>query len=99
MASLFYYVTVFVPAKSVKKEDNRRSRNSHPEVFLEKDVLKICSKLTGEDPCRSVISKSCYSNFIEITLWCGCSPVIFMHIFKTPFLKNTSGGMLLQDIE
>ena len=31
-------------------------RNSHPEVFLEKGVLKICSKFTGEHPCRSVIS-------------------------------------------
>ena len=27
-----------------------------PEVFLLKGVLKICSKFTGEHPCRSVIS-------------------------------------------
>ena len=25
-------------------------------MFLEKDVLKICSKFTGENPCQSVIS-------------------------------------------
>ena len=31
-------------------------RSSHPEVFLRKGVLKICSKFTGEHPCRSVIS-------------------------------------------
>ena len=31
-------------------------RNSHPEVFLGKGVLKICSKCTGEHPCRSAIS-------------------------------------------
>ena len=31
-------------------------RSSSPEVFLGKDVLKICSKFTGEHPCRSVIS-------------------------------------------
>ena len=31
-------------------------RSSRPEVFLEKGVLKICSKFTGEHPCRSVIS-------------------------------------------
>ena len=30
-------------------------RSSHPEVFLRKGVLKICSKFTGEDPCRSVV--------------------------------------------
>ena len=31
-------------------------RNSHPEVFLGKRVLKICSRFTGENPCRSAIS-------------------------------------------
>ena len=30
-------------------------RSSHLEVFLGKDVLKLCSKFTGEHPCRSVI--------------------------------------------
>ena len=32
-------------------------RSSRQGVFLEKGVLKICSKFTGEHPCRSVISK------------------------------------------
>ena len=31
-------------------------RSSHPEVFLGKDVLKTCSKFTGDHPCRSTIS-------------------------------------------
>ena len=31
-------------------------RSSHPEVFLEKGVLKICSKFTREHPCWSAIS-------------------------------------------
>ena len=35
------------------------------------------------------------SNFIEITLQHGCSPVNLLHIFRTPFVKNTSGRMLL----
>ena len=30
-------------------------QSSPPVVFLRKDVLKICSKLIGEHPCRSVI--------------------------------------------
>ena len=38
------------------------------ELFLEKGILKICSKFTGEHPCRSVISIKLLSNFIEITL-------------------------------
>ena len=36
-----------------------------------------------------------FSNFIEITLWHGCSPVNLQHIFRTSFPKNTSGGLLL----
>ena len=35
------------------------------------------------------------SNFIEITFGHGCSPVNLLHIFRTPFPKKTSGGMLL----
>ena len=57
-------------------------RSSRPEVFLGKGVLKICSRFTGEHPCRSAIFQS---NFIEITLRQSCSP----------FHKNTSGWLLL----
>ena len=32
---------------------------------------------------------------IEITLRHECSPVNLLHIFRTPFPKNTSGGLLL----
>ena len=39
-----------------RKPRDKNARSSHPEVFLEKGVLKICSKFTGEDPCRSAIS-------------------------------------------
>ena len=35
-------------------------------------------------------------NFIEITLRHGCSPVNLLHIFRIPFLKNTSGELLLE---
>ena len=65
------------------------------EVFLRKGVLKICGKFTRELPCRSVISIKLLCNFIEITLLYGFSSVIVLHIFKTPFLKNTSGRLLL----
>ena len=34
-------------------------------------------------------------NFIEIALWHGCSPINLLHIFRRPFPKNTSGGLLL----
>ena len=71
------------------------SRSSHPEVFLAKGALKICSKFTGEHPCRSVISIKLICKFIEITLRQGCSLVNLLHIFKTPFIKNSSGRLLL----
>ena len=35
------------------------------------------------------------SNVIEITLGHECSPVNLLHIFRTPFLENTSGWLLL----
>ena len=35
------------------------------------------------------------SNFIEIILRHGCSPVNLLHIFRRPFPNNTSGGLLL----
>ena len=71
------------------------SRSSHPEVFLVKVVRKIRSKFTGERPCRSVISIMLLYNCIEITLWYWCSSLNLLHIFRTPFSKNTSGWLLL----
>ena len=36
------------------------------------------------------------SNVIEIALRNGFSPVNCLYIFRTPFPKNTSGGLLLE---
>ena len=63
-----------------------RNRSSHPGVFLKKGVLKICSK-------------AMQSNFIEIALRHGCSPVNLLHIFRTPVPRNTSGWLLLKKRE
>ena len=38
------------------------------------------------------------SQFIEITLRHGCSPVNKLHIFRTTFFKNISGRLLLSYI-
>ena len=48
----------------------------------------------SQNECLSAL-QSVPSNFIEIALRHGCSPVNFLHIFRTPFPKNTSGGLLL----
>ena len=36
-----------------------------------------------------------FNKVIEITFRHGCSPVNLLHIFRTPFSRNTSGWMLL----
>ena len=73
----------------------RNYKSSPSEVFLRKSVLKICSKFTGEHPFRSVISIKLICNFIKIALRHGCSANL-LQIFRTPFPKNTSGGLLLE---
>ena len=70
-------------------------RSSSSEVFLRKSVLQICRKFIGEYPCRSAISIKLQKNFTEIALGHGYSPVNLLHIFRTPFPKNTSGWLLL----
>ena len=64
-------------------------------MFLRKGVLKICSRFTGEHPCRSVISIKLQNSFIEITPRHRSSPVNLLHIFRTPFPRNTSAWVLL----
>ena len=65
------------PIFLIRKEPSR--------CALSEGCLNICSKFTGEHPCRSFISIKLLSNFIEITLWHGCFPVTLFHIFKTSF--------------
>ena len=64
-------------------------------MVLGKGILKMCSKSAGKHPCRSVISIMLQSNFIEIILRHGCSPVNLLYIFRAPFPKNTSGRLHL----
>ena len=78
---------VLIMRKVIEFQNSWIVRSSRSEVFLVKGVLKICSKSTGEHPCRSVIS------FIEIALRHGCPPANLLHIFRTTFTKNTSGWL------
>ena len=68
-------------------------KQKKPLMLLRKGVWKVCSKLTGEHPCRSVISTKLQNKFIGIVLRHGCSPVNLLHIFRTTFLKNSSGWL------
>ena len=60
-------------------------RSSHPDMFLEKGVLKICSKLTGEHRCQSAISIKLLCNFIEIALWHGSFSCKFAAYFQNAY--------------
>ena len=82
-----------LPMRSSRKKS--MDRNSPPQAFLKKGVLKICSKFIGEHACRSVISITLLCNFLEIALGDECSPLHLRHIFRTHFLENTSGRLLL----
>ena len=70
-------------------------RKQPPRGVLRKSVVKICSKFTREHLCRSVISIKLLCNFIQIILRHGRSPANLLQIFRTLFLKNTSGRLLL----
>ena len=48
---------------------------------------------------RPFLEKVLQSNFIEITLQHVCSPVNWLHLFRTPFPKNIYGGQLLKNYE
>ena len=69
-------------------------RSSHPEVLLGKGVLKIYNKFTGNTNA-GVISIKLFWSFIEITLRYRWSPANLLHIYRTHFLENTSGRLLL----
>ena len=86
MSSSFHWFSIYFEIKQTSRG------------VLRKRFLKICSKLTGEHQCWSVISITLHSNFIETTLRHGCSPVYLLHIFRTPFRTNTSGRLLLFEI-
>ena len=79
-----------------KVDSGHNWKTTWPRMIHPNGDLKICSKFTGEQLCRSVISTKLQSKFIEITLWNGCySLANLAHIFRTHFQKNTSRWLLL----
>ena len=88
LCRLFWYYFCFKVINQFQKQPSR--------LVLKKGVLKIHRKFTVEHPCRSAISIKLQCNFNEIALRHGCSPANLLHIFRTRFLKNTSGWLLPQ---
>ena len=61
------------------------SRSSPSELFLGKGFLKICSKFTGEHPCRSAISVKLLCNFIKFAAY-------FQNTFSQEYLWLAAFG-------
>ena len=76
---------------SWQKKLARNVRSGPPEVIVEKDVLKICSKFAGEYPCQSVIPEKWFATLLESDFDMG---VPRKTVFITSFLKNTPGELL-----
>ena len=69
----------------------------------------IYSASSEKNPSRGILRKRCSENmqqiygrtriakcdFKKVPFQHGCSPVNLLHIFRTPFLSNNSGGLLL----
>ena len=78
--------------------------NNHCQKEPFRGVLrKRCSENMQQIYRRIPVQKCDFNkvanNFIEIKLWHGCSPINLLHIFRTPFPKNTSEGLLLHCIK
>ena len=80
--SFFFSIQIYFSSWTISGKDKGFFRGSHPEVFLGKGVLEICSKFTGEHSCRSAISIKLLSNFIISGSCFNCSGVSRYRNFK-----------------
>ena len=72
-----------------------KSRSNHPEVFVGKGVLKMCSKFTGEYPCQSVISIKLQSNHISAWVFYCKFATYFQNTFSYEHLWVAASVNLL----
>ena len=63
---------------------------------LKKRCYENMQQIYKRTPMPKCVSTKLQSNFIEIILRHGCSPVNLLHVFRTTFPKNTSEGLLLK---
>ena len=66
---------------------------AEPEFRL--SWMKLCSSDNHYTTAPQLKPVKLRITFTDITFRHGCSPVNLLHIFRIPFPKNTSGGMLL----
>ena len=68
-----------------------------PRLGLRKGVVYYAANLQENTNAEVRFQESCFANFIEIALRHGCSPANLLHNITTPFLKNASGRLLLNN--
>ena len=76
--------------------------NTDSEAAVQDVLKKRCCENMQQIYTRPTMQKCNFNKvahqLIEITLRHGYSPVHLLHIFRTPFPRNTSGWLLLQII-
>ena len=74
-------------------------RSSHQRCSMKKGVLKNFTKFTGKHLCQSLFFNKVAglrpAALLKKRLWHRCFPVNFVKFLRTPFLQNTSGGLLM----
>ena len=76
-----------------------RFRNTRPDVFCKKGVLRNFAKITGKHLCPSVFFNKVAglrpASFLKKRLWHRCFPVNFVNFLRTPFLIEHLWWLLL----
>ena len=72
-----------------------RIRRQFLPEYCSEAVTQRCSENMQQIHRRKPMPKCDFNNFTEIALQHGCSPVHLLHIFRTPFPRNTSEWLLL----
>ena len=70
-------------------------QNQPPRGVLKKSCSENMQQIYRKTPLLKCDFNKVALHFIEIVLQHGYFPVNLLHIFRTPFLKNTSGLLLL----
>ena len=93
--SIIYFKS-FVP-RLLKIISTRKNHKQPPRGVLRKRCSQSIQQIYRRAPMLKCNFNKVARNVIEILLRYGCSFVNLLIIFRTPFPKNTSGGLLLKN--
>ena len=78
--------------KSLNSRKKFKSQSQSSRGVLRKRCFENMQQIYRRTP----MPKCDFNKVAAIALRHGCSPVNLLHIFRTPFPENTSGGLLLK---